>query len=213
MKELIQKPLLRWKNLWEIISMKNIVILGAGGHAHVIADIVKAEGNRVVAFLDDDSSQKDCSGPISNYVKYLDCEFVIGIGNNDVREKISCLNLKWHTAKHPSAIISESAQIGEGSVVMPNAVINARARVGSHCIINTSSIIEHDCRIGDFTHVSVGANLGGTVLIGSKTWIGIGSTIKNNCSIISNIIVGAGAVVVNDLNERGTYTGVPAKKQ
>lgn len=191
--------------------MKKIVILGAGGHAHVIADIVKAEGNKVVAFLDDDSSQKDCGGPISDYKKYDDCKFIIGIGSADVREKLSKLELKWHTAIHPTAVVSDSAVIGEGTVVMPNAVINARAVIGKHCIINTGSIVEHDNDIGDYSHISVGANLGGTVSIGQKCWIGIGTTIKNNVEICDEATIGAGAVVVTNINKSGTYIGVPAK--
>lgn len=191
--------------------MKDVVILGASGHAHVIADIVKAEGNRVVAFLDDDLSQSDCSGPISDYSKYQNCEFVIGIGNADIREKLSQLNLKWHTAIHPSAIISDSASIYEGTVVMPNAVINVRSVVGKHCIINTGAIVEHDNNIGDYSHISVGAKSGGAVSIGKKCWIGIGSTVKNNVSICDSILVGAGAVVINDITQKGTYIGVPAR--
>ena len=191
--------------------MKDVVILGASGHAHVIADIIKAEDNRVVAFLDDDQSQSDCAGPISDYSKYQNCEFVIGIGNADVREKLSQLDLKWHTAIHPSAVISDSALIGEGTVVMPNAVINARSVVGKHCIVNTGAIIEHDNNIGDFSHISVGAKLGGTVSIGEKCWIGIGSTIKNNLSICNCTFIGAGAVVIKDIVYKGTYIGIPAK--
>lgn len=192
--------------------MKKIVIFGAGGHAHVVADIIESEGNKVVAFLDDDLNKEDCSGLISEFNKYNDCEFIIGIGNADVREKISKFNLKWHTAIHPSAIISKTAKIGEGTVVMPNAVINARTIIGRHCIINTGTIVEHDNKIDDFTHISVGVNLGGTVSIGKKTWVGIGSTIKNNISISDNVIVGAGAVIVKDINDFGTYIGVPARK-
>ncbi len=192
--------------------MKKIVILGAGGHAHVIADIVKAEGHKVEAFLDDDIKQIDCVGPISDYVKYTDCEFIIGIGNAVVREKLSRLELNWHTAVHPSSIISKTAFLDEGTVVMPNAVVNARSVIGKHCIINTGAIVEHDNKIGDFSHISVGVNLGGTVFVGEKTWIGIGSTVKNNVKIASNVVVGAGAVVVDDINEYGTYIGVPARK-
>ena len=192
--------------------MKKIVILGAGGHAHVIADIVEAEGNKVVAFLDDDLNKEDCSGQISSYKKYIDCEFIIGIGNADVREKLSTLDVKWHTAIHPSAIISKTAKICEGTVVMPNAVINARSVIGNHCIINTGAIVEHDNKIADFAHISVGANLGGTVSIGRKTWVGIGSTLKNNVSIVDNVIIGAGAVVVKNIEEAGTYIGVPTQK-
>ena len=191
--------------------MIKIVIFGAGGHAHVIADIIKAEGNQVVAFLDDDCGQPDCTGPISDYKKYSNSEFVIGIGNADIRERISKLNLKWHTPIHPTAVISDSAIIGEGTVVMANAVISTRAIIGKHCIINTGSIVEHDNKIEDYSHISVGANLGGTVFIGKKCWIGIGSTIKNNCSICSNVIIGAGAVVVKSIFNEGVYFGVPAK--
>lgn len=190
--------------------MKKIVIFGAGGHAHVIADIVKAEGNEVVAFLDDNSAQNDCSGPISNYVKYLDCEFIVGIGNTDVREELSKLSLKWHTAVHPSAIVSPSAFIGEGTCIMPLSVINARSKVGKHCIINTGAIVEHDNNIGDYSHISVGANLGGDVQIGKKCWIGIGSTVKNNLRITDNVFIGAGAVVVNNIDNKGIYIGIPA---
>lgn len=191
--------------------MKKIVILGAGGHAHVIADIIKSEGNQLVAFLDDDLNQVDCAGPISDYIKYPDCEFLIGIGDADARESLSKLPLKWHTAIHSKAIVSNSVTIGGGTVVMPNAVINARTIVGKHCIINTGAIVEHDDSIGDYSHVSVGTNLGGAVSIGKKCWIGIGSTIKNNLSVCDNVCVGAGAVVVKSINISGVYVGVPAK--
>ncbi len=190
--------------------MKKIVIIGAGGHAHVIADVIKAEGNQLVAFLDDNLNQTDCAGSISDYTKYHDCEFVIGIGNGDIREELSRLPLKWHTAIHPSAIVSDYASIGEGTVIMPNAVVNSRAKIGKHCIVNTGAIIEHDDIIGNYSHISVGANVGGMVSIGKKCWIGIGSTIKNNLTICDNVFIGAGAVVVNNIECNGTYIGVPA---
>lgn len=193
--------------------MKNVVIIGAGGHAHVIADIIRAEGNNLVAFLDDDLSKEDCTGPISDYVKYKNCEFIIGIGNTDTREEISKLSLKWHTAIHPSAIVSPSVTIEEGTVVMPRAVINTRSKIGRHCIINTGAIVEHDNIIGNYSHVSVGANLGGTVKIGNKCWIGIGAILKNNISVCDGVTLGAGTVVIKNISESGTYIGVPAKRK
>lgn len=192
--------------------MKEVVILGAGGHAHVIRDIIEAEGNKVVAFLDDDLSQEDCTGPISDYTEYSGCEFVIGIGNANVREKLAKLQLKWHAAVHPSAIISPSVTIEEGTVVMPLAVINARTRVGKHCIINTGAIVEHDNVIGDYSHVSVNASLGGTVKLGEKVWVGIGASVKNNVDICDDVFIGAGTAVIENINEEGTYVGLPAKK-
>lgn len=193
--------------------MKRIVILGSGGHAHVIADIIRAEGNSVVAFLDDDLSQPDCGGKLSDYVKYIDCEFIIGIGDENVREELSHLDLKWHKAIHPSAIISESAKINEGTVIMANAIVNCRTVIGKHSIINSGSVIEHDNIIGEYVHISPKVALGGNVSIGDKTWVGIGSTIINNISVCSNVMIGAGAVVVKDIKKPGTYLGIPASPQ
>ena len=193
--------------------MKRIVIFGAGGHAHVIADIIRAQGDLVIAFLDDDPNQQDCSGPISDYTNYLECEFIIGIGNADIREELSRLPLVWHTAIHPSAVISSSSVVGAGTCVMPQVVINARTIIGKHSIINTGAIVEHDNIIGNYSHVSVGANLGGTVKIGNKCWIGIGAILKNNISVCDGVTLGAGTVVIKNISESGTYIGVPAKRK
>ena len=190
--------------------MVDVVILGAGGHARVIADIIEAEGNKVIAFLDDDLSIADVKGPISDYKKYPNAEFVIGIGSVDAREELSKLPVKWHTAIHPSAIISKSVKIGEGTVVMHRVVINARTSVGRHAIINTGAIVEHDNKISDFAHISVGVNLGGTVSVGKRSWIGIGSTVKQSVVVGDDVFIGAGALVIKDISKPGTYIGVPA---
>lgn len=191
--------------------MRDVVIIGAGGHGRVVADIVAASGDKVIGFLDDVPRDR-CMGPISDYVKYLDAKFVIAIGNAGVRERlVNSMGCRWYTAIHPSAIISPSASIGEGSVIMPNAVVNAGASVGRHCIINTAAVVEHDNVIEDYVHVSVAARLGGTVSVGEKTWIGIGATVSNNIHICCDCVIGAGAVVTRDIEEPGTYVGVPAK--
>lgn len=191
--------------------MSRVVILGASGHARVIADIVFASGDTVEAFLDDDTSIPGVAGSISDYCKYPTCEFVIGIGSAEVREKLSGLPVKWYTAIHPSAVVSSKATIDEGTVVMPNTAINAGAKIGKHAIINTGAIIEHDNIIENYVHVSVGAKLGGTVHVGKATWIGIGAIVSNNISICEDCLIGAGAVVVEDILAKGKYIGVPAR--
>lgn len=190
--------------------MKKVVILGASGHAHVIADIIIARGDKVEAFLDDNTSIACVSGSILNYIDFKDCEFVIGIGNAEIRKKLSDLPVKWYTAIHPSAVVSPKATIGEGTVVMPNAVINSGAIIGKHSIINTGAVVEHDNAIGNYVHISVGAKVGGTVTIGNSTWVGIGAVVNNNIKICGRCVIGAGAVVVKNINEIGTYIGVPA---
>lgn len=193
---------------------RNVVIVGASGHGRVIADIVQACNDTIVGFLDDDEN-KETLGKIADWEKYKDNEFIIGIGDSEIRERISGMmdGVRWYTAIHPSAIVSSTAIIGEGTAIMPNAVVNAGSIIGRHTIINSGAIVEHDNQIGDFSHISVGAKLGGTVNIGNHTWVGIGAVVGNNKSVCGNCIIGAGAVVVKDIMEAGVYLGVPAKRR
>jgi len=199
--------------------MKQVVIIGASGHGKVVADIVEKSGNIVRGFLDDNGTGYifgyNILGQVCDYNKYAsECEFVIAIGNNSIRENIANkLNqVKLFTAIHPTACMAKDIMIGQGTVIMANAVINSSAKIGCNCIINTGTIVEHDNFIGDYVHLSPKVALGGTVNIGKSTHIGIGATVRNNITIGDNCIVGAGAVVVNDILYSGTYIGVPAKR-
>lgn len=198
---------------------KSVVIIGAGGHGKVIADIVLNSGDLVIGFLDDSCNEKSICGfpilgKISDYVEYKDnCMFVVAIGNAKIREKIvsELPDVNWYTAIHPTAVISKiKTNIGCGTVIMANAVVNPGASIGKHCIINTSAVVEHDNIIEDYVHISVGAKIAGTVHIGKRTWIGIGATVKNNISICNDCMIGASGVVVKDILIPGTYIGVPA---
>lgn len=198
---------------------KRVVIIGAGGHGRVVSDIVVACGDTVIGFLDDSNTTNNkvnVIGKSAEAEKYCDgeTELFVAIGNGKVREKImnSLPNAKWYTAIHPSAAISPSVNIGEGTCIMPNAVVNNSAVIGRGCIINTCASVDHDDVIGDYVHISCGARLAGTVTVGNGTWVGIGSTVSNNIKIGSDIMIGAGAVVVKDIMEKGTYVGVPARK-
>lgn len=197
---------------------EQVIIIGASGHGKVVADVISAAGDTVVGFLDDDTSKQKCGnypvlGTVHEAKKHLQCRFIIAIGNNDVRKRIAeKLDLPWHTAIHPSAVISHSAVIGPGTVVMPNAVVNAEARIGAHCILNTGTIVEHENSIADFVHLSPRAALGGNVHVGECSHIGIGACVKNNIAICDNCTIGAGAAVVKNIREAGTYVGVPARR-
>ncbi len=207
---------------------KQVVIIGAGGHAKVIADIVQKSGDIVYGFLDDNLPKDtiiannpklrvigDLNVRFTFPITHPDLEFVIAIGNNKRRKKIAeknIPNMKYYTAIHPSANIGIDVSIGEGTVIMANTCINSSAKIGKHCIINTGAIIEHDNKLEDYVHVSPNATLCGTVKVGELTHIGAGATVKNNIDITSNCIIGAGAVVIKIIEEEGTYIGVPIKK-
>lgn len=200
---------------------KEVIIIGASGHGKVIADIIQLNGNIVKGFLDDNEKIQGKSivgfpvlGKTEDYVKYPDCEFVIAIGDADIRKRLAdSLDVKWHTAVHPKATVSKlDTSIGEGTVVMANAVVNPSAKIGRHCIINTGAVVEHDNVLGDFVHISPNATLAGAVTVGKMTHIGVGAAVKQVISITSDCIIGAGTVVIKDITESGTYVGVPARK-
>ena len=189
-----------------------LTIIGASGHGRVVADIARLNGYNEIVFLDDNETLTCCGCyPVKGRTDSLvDSDVFVAIGNGKIREHLS-KGRRLVTLVHPDAVIAEDVEIGEGSVVMAGAVINPGTRVGRGCIVNTSSSIDHDCSINDFTHISVGSHLCGTVKIGSHCWIGAGSTISNNVNICSNVTIGAGTVVIKDIEEKGTYIGVPAK--
>ena len=198
---------------------KKVVIVGAGGHGKVVADIVICSGDTVMGFLDDRAAGAVAGipvlGKLSDWVEYPDCEFVVAVGNSAAREEIAAkmADARWYTAVHPAAVVSElDTAIGVGSVVMANAVVNPGAKIGRHCIINTAAVVEHDNVIEDFAHISVGAKLAGTARIGKGAWVGVGAVVSNNLSVCGDCMIGAGAVVVKNIDEPGVYVGVPAKK-
>ena len=198
---------------------ESVILIGGSGHARVIIDCIRAAGDRVVGILDDGLALGDrvldvpVLGKTADYQQYTDHRFLIAIGNNAVRRRIAeSMEVRWYTAVHSSALISDYSTLGSGTVVMPRAVINACASVGEHCIINTGAIIEHDNKLGNYVHISPGAALGGTVKVGDGTHIGIGAAVRNNIEICDNCTIGAGAAVVKHITEPGIYAGVPARK-
>ncbi len=201
---------------------RNVVIIGASGHGRVIADTIMKSGDHVLGFLDDDRGLPGeiagipLLGVVSDYRKYRDACFVIGIGNPKIREKIAGIlngQAEWYTAVHPAAVLSVlDVRVGEGTVVMANAVINAGAKIGRHCIVNTGAIVEHDCVLEDFVHISPNAALAGAVTVGTRSWIGVGASVRNNLRITGDCMIGAGSTVVKDIGGPGTYVGTPARR-
>ena len=199
-------------------TMNRLIIVGASGHGKVVADIAQLVGYADIVFLDDDSNIKECAGyPVIGNVSSLlnlDGDVIFAIGNAAIRRKFMDMysNRVFPVLIHPNSVIAEDVVIGEGSVVMAGAVINPSASIGKGCIINTSSSVDHDCIVGDYCHISVGSHLCGTVSVGNETWIGAGATVINNLNISSSCFIGAGSLVIKDIEQTGTYVGVPTRK-
>lgn len=202
--------------------MKELIILGAGGHGRVVADVALADCSyQNISFLDDHPEKSKLSklviGKLMDYKKWIDtADFFVALGNSKLRQQFMEMLKKDHaniaTLFHPSVIIGSGVELGEGTVIMPGAIINSGSVIGDGVIINTASSVDHDCVIGDYSHVAVGAHLAGTVEVGKHTWIGAGATVSNDVKITDGCMIGAGAVVVKNIMEAGTYVGVPARK-
>jgi UDP-N-acetylbacillosamine N-acetyltransferase len=208
-------------------TAKKIVIWGAGGHAMVVADILRCQGGfEITGFLDDSSPGRQgesfCKSQILGGQDRLPSllasgvqSIIIAIGDCTARLKLASMakaaGFTLATAIHPSATIAGDVTIGEGSVIAAGAIINPAARIGTNVIINTSASVDHECIIEDGVHISPGAQLGGAVRVCRGAWIAIGATVIPKVTIGAGSLVGAGAVAVHDLPPGVIAYGIPAK--
>ena len=194
---------------------KNIYIYGASGHGLVVADIAKSCGYEDIVFLDDDKSKGFLT--FDDIKENRDYHIAFGIGNNQIREKLykKVKENGFFTPIliHTSSIISPSAKIEEGTVIMPNVVVNAKAYIGKCVILNSSCVVEHESIIGDFVHISPKVSIAGDVRIGDFTHIGIGSSVIQCLEIGKNSIIGAGSVVVKNIRDFKKAYGNPCKEK
>jgi len=206
--------------------MADLVLWGASGHGKVVLDVAKAMGGSATIFFIDDACEEIerefCDCQVTGANRYLQSlqgegcpEFLVSIGKNEIRaacfQKALDRGLLPARLIHPSAVISDSARLADGTVVMARVVVNAGAQIGRNCIVNTAAVVEHDCRIGDHVHLSPGALLGGGVTVHSFAHVGIGAIALPGAVIGEGAIVGAGAVVLNSVPSGATVVGVPAR--
>jgi len=197
--------------------MANTYLFGASGHGKVIKAILNANGVKVEAFIDDNPNVNECGGrPVLHSTEGCS-PVIVSIGVNRIRKMIverlldADNSVQFATAIHPSAVISPSAKIGEGTVVMAGAVINADAVIGKHCIVNTGATIDHDVVLDDYVHVAPGVNISGATTVGEGTWVGVGSCVIQCLNIGKNCFIGAGSVVVKDIPDNVVAYGTPCR--
>ena len=174
------------------------IIIGVGGQARVIIDILMFDRNIEVIGLIDKTLTKGekvnkvpILGTFSEISKICKCNdvegFIVGVGDNYIRAKyyeaLKNMGLKPINAIHPSASITHNVKMGKGNVICMGSVVCTYAKIGNNCIINTGAIVEHECKVKDHAHISSGTNIAGRVTIGKGSFIGIGTTIIQNLKI------------------------------
>lgn len=200
-------------------------IVGAGPQGRILAEIWRRQRPGIeLHFVDDNASLHRSTilgvpvdGPVDHLatVDLSAVEVVLAVGDNHRRLELADIwdrhGVRWATVADPSAVIMDSATIGEGSVVFAQALVHTSAEIGRHVIINSGALVEHDAVIGDGAAISPGVAMAGRVRIGRAAFISTGASIAPRVSIGAGTIVGAGAVVVEDLPDSVLAYGVPAR--
>lgn len=200
-------------------------MLGGGGHAKVVMEVLRLCGKTVLGFTDP-ATRDPISGipwlgkdDVVNQYSPGDIFLVNGIGSVGDNSRRKKLFLSWKEEGysfpaiiHPSVILSPDTVLEEGVQVMAGAVIQAGGHIGPNTIINTRATIDHDATIGGHVHIAPGCILSGNVTVGNDAHLGPGAILIQGLTIGKNSIVAAGAVVVKDVDENEKVAGVPARK-
>jgi len=195
--------------------MKEIILIGAGGHAISCIDVIEETKKfKISGIVDNDESILNCLNyPLigkdkdlkSLREKYEFAFIVIGQIKSpklriDLFNKLKKLNYKLPTVISPRAHVSKHCNIGEGTIIMHDVIINAKASVGFNCIINNKALIEHDAKIANNCHISTGAIINGGSIVNDNCFIGSGSVIREEIEIGYNCVISASSFVRKNIN-------------
>ena len=206
---------------------KDVIVLGAGGHAKVLIDALRLSGIPIMGVTD--PRRCDSSSQLLGIVNLGGDEVVEGFATSEIElvnavggtrdllprrrlfERFKSRGFAFVRVVHPLAIVSDEAFLEEGAQILAGAVVQPCAIVEVNAVINTKASVDHDCRIGAHSHVAPGATICGNVVVGIQTLIGAGAVIIQNVRVGNNCTVGAGAVVISDVNDNDTVCGIPAR--
>lgn len=202
--------------------MSEVVIVGAGGHARVVADAFRSRQVDIRGFVDPDAKVGTEIGgyPVLGDDSWLTSNpsslVCVGIGaTKDVslRERIfdSLVDHRVIGCTHASAIIGTATKIHSTAQILAGCIVNHSAFIGANTVLYTGSIVEHDCVVGEHSYLSPRVTLCGGVQVGRRVFIGAGATVLPNVTIGDGATIAAGAVVTSNVGANDTVMGVPAK--
>jgi sugar O-acyltransferase (sialic acid O-acetyltransferase NeuD family) len=200
---------------------KQPFVIGTGGHARVVAEILRAAGTEPAGFViprGQSAPEPPPALPLRTWEEAVAekdrFSVIVGIGDNMLRQEVSeaaeAEGFAFTTAVHPAAVVGPGVVLEPGSVVCAGAVLVLDVTIGRGTIVNTRASVDHDCVVGRWCHLGPGSVLAGAVRLGDGAFVGAGAVIINGISVGSHSVVGAGAVVVRDLSETVVAVGVPA---
>ncbi|MBF0231445.1 MAG: acetyltransferase [Desulfamplus sp.] len=207
-------------------SEKPLIIIGGGGHAQVLIDILKKVDCEIIGITEPKLSKGNFildipvlggDEAILNYPAET-VRLVNGIGSvgdpalrRNVFIHFKSRKYSFISVIHPSAILAMNIELEEGVQVMAGAIIQSGSKIGVNTIINTGSVVDHNCCIGEHVHIAPGVTISGDVSIGSHSHIGTGAVVIQGIEIGNSCLIGAGSTVVQNITPNTKVMGVPAK--
>lgn len=209
--------------------MKQIIIIGAGGHGREVADIVRHQSSQgeavhLLGFIDD---RAELHGQVLAGIPVLgDWSWLNGSQQRNVAvicalgtpsilrrvvQRVQETGMAFASAISPLAYISPFACIGQGVMIFPHTFVSAGTHLEDHCIVNVGATVSHDSRVGRYSNLCPGVHLAGNVTIDEGCFIGIGTSVIQGCSIGPWSVIGAGAAVIGDIPAHATAVGIPAR--
>lgn len=186
-------------------------IIGFGGHARE----VKSQIGEDLTFFVDDSYVTDETIPLSKFNPF-EYEVIVAISDPKIRQDIVeklPIETKYFTFIHPTCLIlDKNIEIGEGSFIGAYSILTTNIILGKHIILNRMCQIGHDSCLGEFSSLMPGVVISGNCDIGNRVYFGTNSSVRQKVKICDDVTIGLNAGVVKDINDPGTYVGVPAKK-
>jgi len=200
-----------------------MVIVGAGGHGRVVADVCRSAGRLVAGFLDpaaERGTRIDGFPVLGSDERLADPtfvashEFCVAVGDPELRCKLGRAVIAaggtLPAIAHASAIVAPGVTIGQGTILMAGAIVNPGSTIEDFVVVNTGATVDHDGHIGEGTHLCPGVHLGGNVHCGRCAYLGIGASVVQGIRIGEFAVVGAGAAVIRDVAPGETVAGCPA---
>lgn len=204
-----------------------VIIVGAGGHAHVVADILRqaaAAGQDVypLGFLDDAPGLTGARiqglpvlGALADLSSIPHDAVIVAIGDNATRQRLfttlQAAGEHFAVARHPASILASDVVLGPGVMVCAGAIAGPASSIGANTILNTGCTVDHHAIVGEHVHIAPGVHMGGEVSVGAGALIGIGAVVLPRRRVGAWAVVGAGAVVIDDVPAHSTVVGLPAR--
>jgi UDP-perosamine 4-acetyltransferase len=211
---------------------KPFILLGGGGHAAVLAEILSILKHSILGFTDVQAPDADANTRLSA-LNYLgddatvlsahssgEINLINGLGSTGaIDSRASLFNYfiaegyGFTDVEHPTAYLSPSVSHGQGLQLLAGAIVNTNAQIGANVLINSQALVEHHCVIGDHSHIASGAVVCGDCHIGQSVHVGAGAVINQGITIGDGAIIASGAVVIADIPAGSMVAGVPAQQK